>query len=588
MRIQLAICLPLLSPTACAAVQADGSDFVRIYGEADDALLAGEASKAVGVLEDAVKRWPDHPTLSYALACAHARAGDDRSSEQWLRAALSAGYSEAALIRWDQDLGSLRKSGRLEEILEEVNLVDKNWSTLVTVFPDSLDPETDIPQAVASTPDVSVVVVGYKGGGVELLNGSNGALLLEFSPFDHDVLALDVSPDGSRLAILCEDGQVGMWSLPKGALIKIQQALHPSPTPAENFRAMSPGAELPSDEHLAYFDFAKPWRSSVEFDPGGMHVVIRSVDQGMILMSAKAAILKTWIESERPGYSVTEWSPDGGTLVMATENEVRFIRPDDLEAASPVLKVESPVRALSFHPDGRLGTGHQDGHIHVWNIEDLSLIKSTLITQEDLVGKDPPFPVDSIPISEICYSPTGEKLAVATVWEDHIIVLDEPSMSPMFGKWKRPHRSAIPHDLAWSSDGVILWFGFRDRADLRAVEPVDGAEEVFVAFYGSVPPAAAIARSSRGRLASIVNLAEVAMFDAVSGEAFWVRAGRFGGEHIVHTSGGYFGSSTPLSEVWQVHRQWGGVPESLADEVAELFDPKRVRAAAAGVRIRSR
>tara|TARA_R110002126_G_scaffold28337_2_gene94164 strand:+ start:3819 stop:5582 length:1764 start_codon:yes stop_codon:yes gene_type:complete len=584
MQDHVATALILMCSVSCVAVQSEPGGFNQVYGEADKALVQGDASRAVDLLEVATERWPNHPTLLYALACAHARSGDVQASVASLRTALSQGYSEGDLIRWDPDLELLRRSEKLEELLAEVELVDSYSTDLAVVFPQDLDPDMVLPKAVACTPDGSIAVVGYGGGGMEILDGQTGALLREISPFDAGILAMAVAPNGSRVTALCEDGRIGMWALPSGACISVEQVLPPAPTPADNFRSISPDAELPAKEHLRYFDFTQPWRSSMAFSPDGNHVVVRSAFQGVALLTAESAVVRTWIVGDLPGTSLVEWSPDGTVLTVAKDLLVQLVRPNDVDAEDDVIELDSVVRSLSFHPDGDLATGHQDGHVHVWDLASRSKVKSARILQEDLV--DSIFiPIDSIPIVDICFSPSGRHLAVATGMEDHVLVMDSVAMRPSLAKWRVAHRSGIPNRLAWSGDGGLLWFGTLDRVALQAVDPLSGAGPLFASLYGSVPEPVVSAGSACGRFVSIVHQLEIAMLDAGTGRALWMRSGRFGGEQLVHTSGGHFGDSNVETGEWTIQEAWGSEPNAVDGLSSELFDPKRVRAAAAGVRL---
>ena len=55
----------------------------------------------------------------YDLSCARSLAEDIPSSEEYLRAAIEAGFRNWRVIETDSDLRNLRESGRFSEVLRE-------------------------------------------------------------------------------------------------------------------------------------------------------------------------------------------------------------------------------------------------------------------------------------------------------------------------------------------------------------------------------------------------------------------------------------------------------------------------------------
>jgi hypothetical protein len=73
--------------------------------------------RARELLEEALERFPDHPTVRYNLACLEARDGAGDRALEHLRAAVAGRPQSAGWARDDEDLASLRDDPRFAEIV---------------------------------------------------------------------------------------------------------------------------------------------------------------------------------------------------------------------------------------------------------------------------------------------------------------------------------------------------------------------------------------------------------------------------------------------------------------------------------------
>ena len=74
----------------------------------------------------------------------------------------------------------------------------------------------DIPDKVSSiifSPDVSLLIVGYVDGTVEVRLVTDGTLLQSWKVHSQDVSDILFTPDGSRLITASYDGTIRMWGL---------------------------------------------------------------------------------------------------------------------------------------------------------------------------------------------------------------------------------------------------------------------------------------------------------------------------------------------------------------------------------------
>ena len=82
-----------------------------------DFLARGDYARAIMPLELAVEIRDDNPTAWYNLACAHARGGSKKRALEALERAVRAGFTDRAHIESDDDLASLRREKRYQEIV---------------------------------------------------------------------------------------------------------------------------------------------------------------------------------------------------------------------------------------------------------------------------------------------------------------------------------------------------------------------------------------------------------------------------------------------------------------------------------------
>ena len=86
-----------------------------------DLRAGGQVRQAVAVLEVARRIRPDDPVLLYNLACARALAGREEEALEALAAAVDAGFTNAELLRTDDDLRSLHGREAFDLLLERLD-----------------------------------------------------------------------------------------------------------------------------------------------------------------------------------------------------------------------------------------------------------------------------------------------------------------------------------------------------------------------------------------------------------------------------------------------------------------------------------
>ena len=77
-----------------------------------------ESTKALDVLQNMRKLEPDNPEIYYNIACIYAKENEADKSIVWLKQAVEKGFHNYDLIRKDPDLGQIRRSPYVRELIQ--------------------------------------------------------------------------------------------------------------------------------------------------------------------------------------------------------------------------------------------------------------------------------------------------------------------------------------------------------------------------------------------------------------------------------------------------------------------------------------
>lgn len=236
--------------------------------------------------------------------------------------------------------------------------------------------------AVAFSPDGSVVASGSRDTSVRLWSLATGALTHTLDAHTHPVTSVAFSPDGKTLASGSQDETVQVWNVATGEVIRELTGLT---------RSVRSLAFSPDGKTLAAGS-GEPMASLVVVTatPSRKPVYLR-------LWSVATGAVKRDLDGE--GWSLA-FSPDGRTLA-AGEDEVRLW---NLQAGSSIRAFSVPHKGIwdrtgcvAFSPDGKtLASGSDDKIVRLW-----SLASSTARTFVGHTGA----------ITSVAFSPDGKALA---------------------------------------------------------------------------------------------------------------------------------------------------------------------------------
>ncbi|NUQ07413.1 MAG: WD40 repeat domain-containing protein, partial [Anaerolineae bacterium] len=93
------------------------------------------------------------------------------------------------------------------------------WIAVLALCPRSLAAQSFTMSALQVSPDGSAVAVGYVDGQLQLYDASTGIVIRTLQPSGEYVYGLAWSPDGTRLATISFDGDVNVWEVQTGTLL---------------------------------------------------------------------------------------------------------------------------------------------------------------------------------------------------------------------------------------------------------------------------------------------------------------------------------------------------------------------------------
>jgi hypothetical protein len=523
--------------------------FVEALRAADAALVAGNGGLARGQFERALQLSDPNPTVAYGLACAAAREGQEERALDWLDRALEWGWVDQAVARWDPDLDSVRSASRFEALLERMKPIDHERRSRLEL--DSIwrmiqqeDPRAR-PSAVTITPMASTSWRGTTTGRVLVLDAETGLLVRELPRHFSAIWKL------RRLARLAAVGS------------DLQER---SPLPVVDRRRANPivGHRIGTQQGSV------PVRRHALLEPAG-----RARAAGR-----RARRREPLVEGRRPRGTLVHSAAELGRARRVDAR--RRARPD--RGGQPRARTRwpnggAPVDAdrsrladldLAISPDGAwVVTGHAGGWGVLWD-----LARGKEFRRRQFVDPFAPEPEDEI--ASIAFSPDGLRLAWTTRQGSHAELTDLATFRLL---WQSEYYGAHfgePMPMAWSPDGTRIWYAFVCGMG-ELVTPRAPTECRAVLWIGR--SAGLRLRSWRIRLRRRGGGARRAH------GATALAAHRDPGGYLIQAPSRHFtGQFEELPEL-TLGQSYVREQRSLeARHVEQLFDPKRVRAAQAGIR----
>ena len=550
-------CLPVLLALVFGA-PARGQELERYFlllKEADRSLVAGEYEAAAQAFEGCEALFPKSFAARYGRVCVWARQG---RAEEALELLAEIERPEPELVEWDPDLASLRDQPRFEEVLEELRaqaLYAK--PSLWTREIECEGPGLAFRGAVLA-PDGGHAYVGCWSGELIAIECATGRRVWTLELGDAPVWKVAMRTDGAEVAVLDGDGTLSRVDVATRKVIGRSQ--------------FEPQAGLQRTRRNLF-------SCHLEYAPAGDQLLVTPHGfQSGGLYAADGSVLCS-LDASTFFISVHAWGPQGRQLWWTDGSRLvgRDLETGDSLEAKP--QVGEGVVSIAFDPRGaEVATGHNDGIVRIWSLISGELLRVTSPIP-DMFGS-------TFRISTLAYAPAGEHLGVATTTGLRVAVLD-----PKTGEYDRVSdhlggQMGAPGALSWSPDGTRLYGAFASGGMPLYCWNLSGETggSFETSFRASVPQGGA------GDLGVTWSGRRAWLLDMNTGRTRWIHQeqGPEGERNeLRQTPEGYFDSESFPAVPMQLRRDqpWDAKMCSLQTNLVELFDPKRVRAACAGVRL---
>jgi WD40 repeat protein len=215
---------------------------------------------------------------------------------------------------------------------------------------------TDLPNALAYSPDARYLVSGGGDRGVKVWDARSGQEAFTLHGHTSGVVALAFHADSRRLASCAYDSEVRVWDVsepPEGWV------LHTAANHARSVTFDASGgrvAFVQTDKNISVGGPLGSEGDTRRLGPSPEAVTVRDATTGKVLLDLKG---RAW---------AVAWSPDGNRLAAAANNDIRFWDTRTGTEQGLLRGHTAMVTALAFSPDGKRLVSAGDKTVRTWDI----------------------------------------------------------------------------------------------------------------------------------------------------------------------------------------------------------------------------
>jgi WD40 repeat protein len=477
-----------------------------------------------------------------------ARAGNTSEALSALGRAVEGGYADAAVAKWDEDFSSLRNDSQFADLIArmEQNRGERELDTDLKCV--TLTAEGRV-GAVAINSAGDLAAIGMADGRIQLSDTRTGQQTLLFEALAGAIWNVTFSPDHKWIAALSYDGSLGLFETSSGT------------------------AQFVQPEVAEKLTHRRTFGSLLEFSPDGVRLLLAASDLGGSLWSTGGELIR---RIERPLGNFTgiaaAWSPDG-TRIATIDGATAVLLDGSTGESRETIKLNAQARSIAYSPDGKylaVGT-YDDGLVFIYQMTTGKVIRQ--LQARDMIMNDIYVPI-------VRFSPNGEQLAYSSCTSINVMLDAVHEDKQFFTSGFHGGRMGEPAGVKFSPDGSRLWYAWSSGGGVFNQVETESGQVTRLA-------SARVPEVSTSGIAVAATRGGLTCFNANTGTFYWHRTELPDGRHVLQAPAGYLDGDFETPELLLQAMARGGTARKnlipIGSHLPSLFDPKRVRAAMAGV-----
>jgi WD40 repeat protein len=368
--------------------------------------------------------------------------------------------------------------------------------------------------SVAFSPDNTLLAVASNLGQISLWRMDDGSLVKALTPQSHAVNALAFSPDNQFLASGSWDGSVRLWDAEDGSLKEVLSvntggiaAVAFSPDgkllAAGSFDSAAYLWETESTSLVAILAGHTKAVTHLAFSPDGRTLATGSVDTTVRFWDLTDGTVYAELGGFLTDIHSLDYSPDDSILAAGLGNgDIHMIRTSDGITANILQGHSDQVNSVAFSPDGKhLASGSSDFEVRIWDAADARL-------EHILEGH-------RNAVRQVVYSPDGTLLASGS--NDGTVRFWDAGNGSLEGELT--HMEGEIETLAFSPDGRLLAAGGDEKT--LYLWNVSQKEIVGTWEVGEYYGIGSLAFSPDGKTLAIGSGGKIYLYSIPSGLLLW-------------------------------------------------------------------
>lgn len=246
----------------------------------------------------------------------------------------------------------------------------------------NLDEHTDTVEAIAFSPDKSILVSGSADQNIKIWNPITGRVKKTIYGPNATVNSITFSYDGVMFATSSSNGMISLWNTSSGLLINNiiahQDRISSIDFSPDGDKLVSGSFDktiriwdVNTARRLLTLDAHELWINSVQFSPDGKIIASASGDRTVKLWNAKTGELINTLTGHSDDVSDVSFSQDGKYLASASsDRKVKIWEVNSGKLIKTFAGHTRKINTVTFSPtENKLASADQNGNIKIWKVD---------------------------------------------------------------------------------------------------------------------------------------------------------------------------------------------------------------------------